>query len=554
MKTLPALFLFCLCFIAAINAQTPGKGTARISGRVTVTGKPLERVLVVLLPAARNGSLPESPLAQTSTDNEGNYTLANLPAGRYDVTPRAPAYIVTNTKPRETYVAPLGQAITVKDGEEAKDVDFTMLRGGVITGRVTDANGRPVIREGVFLTQVDEKSGTTLLGKASIFGESATTDDRGVYRAYGLPPGRYLVGVGVEGKRGGYSNNSSFLKRTYAPGTPDEKAAKTFELAAGQEIVDANIKTGLRQNTYQVRGRALIEETRQVASDSFMEVATVDDDGQENFFFSGAPVSPKGDFTLPRLLPGRYRVNAQIYRAGNEYVAQPVTFEVKDADISDLEVFFKPGLSIEGVIVLENTSSRPAPPLTEFHIQGSNRSKASPVEGRSAANPAPDGSFRLGGLQPGAVSLAVGRKDDNGVYLLRVERDGVAQKNRAIEVAPGQSVTGVRLVCAYATGVIRGRINVENGPLPAAAKTKIRIERADGQRLNYDSISVDDSQNFRLEGLLPGEYELTVTVTLDAEGSNPPRLWRATQKVYVTSDTETETIIKIDAAQEEKQP
>ena len=37
------------------------------------------------------------------------------------------------------------KTVNVGAGEEVKKIDFTLVPGGVITGRIIDANGKPVI-------------------------------------------------------------------------------------------------------------------------------------------------------------------------------------------------------------------------------------------------------------------------------------------------------------------------------------------------------------------------------------------------------------------------
>src|SRR5437764_1398768 len=54
------------------------------------------------------------------------------------------------------------------------------------------------------------------------------TDDRGVYRIYGLPPGRYLVSAGIPvGRDGGASmgRGNSYYPQTFYPGVRDEAKA-----------------------------------------------------------------------------------------------------------------------------------------------------------------------------------------------------------------------------------------------------------------------------------------------------------------------------------------
>src|SRR5205085_7869508 len=66
-----------------------------------------------------------------------------------------------------------------------------------------------------------------------------------------------------------------------------------------------------------------------------------------------------------------------------------------------------------------------------------------------------DGSFQFGGLPAGTVRLALVAQDATlrGAFkLLRTEMNGAAQA-RGIPVTPGQQLSGVRLVTAYAAGV-----------------------------------------------------------------------------------------------------
>src|SRR5207244_12335072 len=67
----------------------------------------------------------------------------------------------------------------------------------VITGRVTDAENKPVVEERVSLQSVDENGAPSRFGVFSSPNDQMyQTDDRGIYRIYGLPAGRYKVSVG----------------------------------------------------------------------------------------------------------------------------------------------------------------------------------------------------------------------------------------------------------------------------------------------------------------------------------------------------------------------
>ncbi len=84
----------------------------------------------------------------------------------------------------------------MKDGEAVTNLAMTIARGGVITGVVRDVGGRPVpgLNVRVLKLGYNAVTGERTLGAP---GQAAwaVTDDRGEYRAFGLPPGGYLVVV-----------------------------------------------------------------------------------------------------------------------------------------------------------------------------------------------------------------------------------------------------------------------------------------------------------------------------------------------------------------------
>src|SRR5262249_58863460 len=114
----------------------------------------------------------------------------------------APSYYGTSAS-APVYITPP----PIEDGESSGvyhigDVaDITRVRGGVITGKVTNAVGEPLTGVSVNAIRVgglDGEADNQLVFQG--FGRNWRTDDRGVYRVYGLIPGSYIVQAG--GSRG----------------------------------------------------------------------------------------------------------------------------------------------------------------------------------------------------------------------------------------------------------------------------------------------------------------------------------------------------------------
>ena len=113
------------------------------------------------------------------------------------------------------------------DGETISDIDFTLVRGGVITGRVTNSEGKPLINERVQFKLADELKNNNSLGLKQI---RFTTDDRGIYRIYGIPAGSYLVSAGrPDGQLTLGAGSQFYYPQTFHPNVSDRKEAKAVE-------------------------------------------------------------------------------------------------------------------------------------------------------------------------------------------------------------------------------------------------------------------------------------------------------------------------------------
>ena len=111
-------------------------------------------------------------------------------------------------------------------GDQLEGLDFTLTRGGVITGRVLNGEGKPVIEARLRLVAADEAERRNPQYMLSPF--AFQTDDRGIYRVYGLFAGHYLVSVG-EGQDEGFirvGRGSSYIPRTFYGDTTEMAQAK----------------------------------------------------------------------------------------------------------------------------------------------------------------------------------------------------------------------------------------------------------------------------------------------------------------------------------------
>lgn len=152
-------FLLLLVLEVASFAQVPvaNKANANVAGRIIVEGQPALGVQVVLKKreGLDLGSGPtQSPAVTATTNADGRYQITNLAAGVYRISVYAPAYVIEGES-RLSYE--YGKTVSVVEGDEIENLDFSLIPGGVITGKVTDEYGKPVIAEGVGAFRLDQQ-------------------------------------------------------------------------------------------------------------------------------------------------------------------------------------------------------------------------------------------------------------------------------------------------------------------------------------------------------------------------------------------------------------
>lgn len=533
-----ALLLGLLCGAAPLlRAQSTAQPTGSITGRVAIEGKAASGVQVVLLPSAGGEAV-----GKTSTDADGLFRFSNVAPARYTLTPLAPAYIAESPSGSERG----GRFVVVTAGDTLGGIDFSLVRGGVITGTV-DAGGQPVIGERVNLLRVDEKSGrfVPFTPNASSF----ETDDRGIYRIFGLPPGRYKVSVGQGAQSGmiGARGRRPLYLRTFSPNVTDETHATIVEVAAGGETTGVDVKIGQPLETFTARGRIVDEQTGQPLPDVPFSYAAMRPDGRSaGGIGRGLRSDAKGEFQIESLRPGRYV--ALISSEGeHDFYSESVPFEINGGDVSSIELKRRRGISVSGAVVIEgrNDPSLLARlsqvPIGSFLFQPELNSP-----GMLLSKIAPDGSFRIGGLRPGKLrTVPNGQRMPRGFMLLRLERDG-SPSGDAIDLAAGEQLTGVRVVLAYGNGAVRGRVNVTGGALPAGTGLRILLRRVGSNGATSSQLSQVDARGlFLFEDLAPGDYELILggTPTVTAGVVAPSRIPVVRRAINVTDNTTTDVTL-----------
>jgi protocatechuate 3,4-dioxygenase beta subunit len=524
------------------DAQAPRtQGTAVVTGRVTIGEKGAAGVTVALYHLELGPD--RSAITSGKTDAEGNYRLTNVPAGRFNLLAVAPAYVGPGEGPFSA-----GRVVNVAEGEAVEKIDFALVRGGVITGRVRDADGSPVIGERVQLNPVGQETSWRGFFTSNPF--MYETDDRGVYRLYGVAPGKYTISVGESAGDGEVrfgAGGRGYYARTYYPDTGEASKATVIEINAGAEVTNADITVGRKSRSFVATGRVVDESGKPVAGTQVGLGSLVNDSKDMGSVGWGSLTDSDGRFHLDGLLPGRYATF--VWNEGNsEGYSEAVKFEVTDADLSGLQIVLRRGATLSGVAVIEGTTDpKILARLSQLSVAVGVQANGLQVPSFGDVRVAPDGSWRATGLRPGKARVySASYPPPLNLVLTRVERDGVPVQE--IEITPGANVPGVRVVFEYAGGRIRGQVKIENGPLPAGTRLGVSARRrGDEPGFGYMSHGtlVDARGQFVIEGLPAGEYELTLEINLSA--APPPTLPPTVkQTVSVANDMASEVTLTLD--------
>jgi protocatechuate 3,4-dioxygenase beta subunit len=587
--------VFLVVFTVA-NAQTPQRDnrprTASVSGRVTIAGKPAVNAKVAVTEVKHNPALGTrvtlgSPGSEVVgdyvvlTDAEGRYNVTNLPEGRYEAQESLGAYVKEKPSSKESLV----ESFSLDEGESRENVDFQLVRGGVITGRVTDADGRPLIARTVSVQGVDEQGRKTIAGgfqdplSMLMDLKRAQTDDRGVYRIFGLRGGRYLVGAGGESD---IFSGATRYPRTWHPDAADENQAKVVEVTSGGEVTGVDIRLGAVKKTYEASGRVVDDETGKPIAGAgvyWVKVKAADGGaaiGELGFgMFSGnAKADEQGNFRLVGLAPGQYQLSLAEYQSFltggvSNYYSDWTKFEIHGGDVAGVEIRAKFGATISGVAVIEDADqsaksslsqtmlmaySMPASPQ-EVSENGISFSLA-PVSSRIGS----DGGFSLKGIRPGRVMMHAMGATGRALKITRIERGGVEMTN-GIDITGREDITGVRMVFGKGSGVIRGQVQIIGGALSDGWRVTVTahseknvadLDSSDGYAM------VDGKGRFVIEGVLPGEYELTLVAEPVINPNSPPQSTQimpvmVTQKVVVTKGQEAHVTVTLDLSKKNRE-
>ena len=509
--SIAALVAVFTCVVAQEDENKNAPRTGVISGRVVnENGQPVSHAVVFL-----GAPMDPTQARVSATDDGGNFQISGLDALLYTASASAPGYVAT---PRDAEALPsyyrIGDSVTVN-----------LIKGGVITGTVVSPTGEPLVQAGVRAILIRDANGKPP-GSGRFLVEKQT-DDRGVYRLYGLSPGTYVVAAGGRGTFAYQGNAYDSDVPTYAPSSTRDTATEVTVRAGDETTLDIRY----RGEAGQAVSGVISGPVAPFAGANISLMQTVNGVASPSAF-SSQGYNRKG-FALYGVADGDYDLIAQsIVGPGQTMASEPRHITVKGVDITGLEIVVKELASIRGRVVMEPSTAaeckqKRQPLLTETAVFARRNDQKTPrdqlIFPSFAVQAIPDktGDFTLRNLTSGQFKLNArffakywflrSMVRDNGALPPRtatVNRQSDLARN-GISLKFGERISGVTVTLAAGAASLRGAVKPGEGEsLPA--KLYVHLVPAEKENaedvLRFFATAVQADGTFAFNNLPPGRY------------------------------------------------
>lgn len=628
---------FLLAPLAALLLQTGGnplqqrrptgsiEGTITRAGstqpvanaRVTVTRRgaapqppPGVNAPIVVAPGAggpRGGGPALPPIPAVTTDDRGKFVVPGLEDGAFNVNVQANGYIAQpyGQKTRGGPAAP----VNVNGGQPTKGIDVALVPASTISGRIHDPSDQPLINVSVQLLRYSYDT----QGQRSYqpIGTTAT-NDRGEYRIYWVPPGRYYLLAGKPstgsnsfadfimadfGGGGGAAGNEvpKVLGFAFYPGVQEIANARTIDLQPGTDLQSIDMTLATKPRTFKIRGNIVDSRNGQPPPRASVFVAPQMPGLNQDDVFLGPDAGSSnynaktGVFEIRDLLPGTYSVVAMVTDnpvpgrpgpVGRSSAMIPVTINSTDADnvtISVVPAGAIPGrVRIDGQLPAQMTMERLSVQLTP--VGGAQNSLSGVMGGvpyqNTRTNVTADGTYRLVNIVPGdyridfsgfpininnpnaaAGTQFYGSMQTANAYIKDARLDGNDALNAPVRFS-GSVNNGLEIVLAFGSGRVEGTVTDSRSQPVAAGRVVAVPDRMRFRSDLYRTLSVDLNGRFAFPTLPPGDYKIYAWESIEDNGWFDPDLLARSEgravSVHVTESSTQTVSVQITPAEAQR--
>ena len=499
-----------------------------------------------------------------NTDPDGKFELSGLQPGAYNISASAPGLVLSDSDSKPFY----------RPGDS---VTLTLVKGAVITGKVTNSTGDPVVGVVVRAIKVREIDNKPLREHRSVASEMVDsfssmlgpykTDDRGIYRIYGLTSGYYQVAAGGAGGRGIPSVSTGPYNSdapTYYPSSTLYTAAEVT-LHTGEEA--GNIDIRYRENRgHSISGTvsgAKLSGPQQGISVVLTRAGT----GITEATTFVAPSTSEKGFAFDAVLDGEYVVTATAGSGGmiegpeglSVLVSPSRRVTMSGSDVTGIDLALESLGSISGRAKLEPMQDASQKPeckparrsrLEELVISTQSEGKRHPEDQAAAllsmfkdTTPNDKGEFMISLLRPSMHRLEIQLPNEQ-LFVKSIVLPPATPNGKPLDAAKsgvalkaGEKLKELVVTISEGASGLRGRV-VTEADKPPSMKMRVHLVPAESEAaddvLRYCEAEVAADGGFSLTNVAPGKYWLVARELSDEEQTeldHKPLAWDAGGRV-----------------------
>lgn len=496
-----------------------GEADVTVVGNVR-QGQTAEGLANVLVAFRREGQAAVA--AATTSDDSGSYRLTVAP-GRYRISASKPGYVDWRPGSSERRVDITGDA-----GNSVPPLELSP--GAVVEGAVTDEEGAPL--PGVLVTVHRKEFSARYFGfvLASTPTGRAVSDDRGLFRIFGLPTGEYYVAYNRQFALPGS------LSTALATGAAKAKAPETLEHLVGDvpwyypgfqspaEASSLQLRAGETMRGIDARiAFVAVESVKGVVLRAGGEPASLAKvrmaytlPGADNWVaghllaVAGLQTTSQGEFTTMPVPPGTYEVTAVEVRPEDQgsstwWAQETVVVSPGVQPVVTLNLRASSGVT--GYVKLDGRPAESGIGLTLSAIRRSTPAGLPTVYRTTALD---GGSFVIADVLPGTYRVSA-RGLNGDTLAVQAVRRGTNDDLDALLEVEGQAPTETTLVLSTTFTELLGEVLLDDRQVAANVPIVIYSNDRTGWRPHSRRVSftsTDSQGEFFFRGLPPGEYWL----------------------------------------------
>lgn len=549
---------------ASTRAASATENNGVISGRVVGDGgQPLANASVFAAPAAG-----KSKPSVAVTNDDGSFQLTGLGPAAYTLRASLSTYVMLPPVNPVT-----GQPLVFHHGDVAT---IYMVKGGVITGRVTSANDEPIPGLKIKAVRLRDETGRVVDGGSY----SRRTDDRGIYRIFGLPPGTYVICS--DGPDAGWSwdpDDQAHDAPTYHPASTRDTAIE-LTVQNGLELSGIDIRYRAERG-HRVSGRIIGAATPgSGVTVSLKQAATGDELLSEWMNTENRVGEPVFTFELHGVTDGEYDLVAERYFEDDGALSAPHRVRVEGADVTGVELRMSPLATVAGTLVLEENKTANQDPskkdacasgrkpfleetvLTLMPDEPLPRQTALPA-GFQNAFPSRTGEFAIKYLNAGRYHFAPQLPSEDW-FLRAITLPSSANARTPVDLArvglslrAGERLKGVTITASTGAAGLKGKLQpAKDAKLPANVRVHLVPAEKDAadEVLRYAEVKASSDGAFAFTNLAPGKYWILTRTLDEATGKVPhPVAWDSAERAKLRREAEAaNVVIELQACQRVK--